>query len=96
MSYSEVYNDHYDTIAADDISIYRWETDTNSLSCPRESVSEASTSNSEQSKNYLHPTYHITADVQLEETIATNVESEPELTGDQLYLHVINDSDLSD
>ncbi|XP_060574588.1 plexin-2-like [Ruditapes philippinarum] len=100
MNYSGVYNepyesDHYDTIAADDIPMDRCETDNNSLNCPRQSVSEASNSNSEQSQHYLSPTNHITVEVQLEETKATNVKSEPELTGDQLYLHVINDSDHS-
>jgi hypothetical protein len=101
MNYSGVYNepyesDHYDTIAADDISMDRCETNDNSLTCPHESVSEASNSTSEKSQNYLHPTYHITAEVQIEETIATNVEAGPEVTDDQLYLHVINDSDDSD
>ncbi|XP_060591002.1 uncharacterized protein LOC132745984 [Ruditapes philippinarum] len=97
----EVYNepyesDHYDTIAADDISIDRCETDNNYLTCPHESVSEASNSTSDQSQNYLSPTNRITVEVQLEETKATNVESGPELTDDQLYLHVINDCDHSD
>ncbi|XP_060574584.1 plexin-2-like [Ruditapes philippinarum] len=97
MNYSEVYNDqyesdHYDTIASDNIQMDRCETNDNSLNCPRESVLEARTSTSEQSQT----TNHITVEVQLEEAIATNVKSEPELAGDQLYLHVINISDLSD
>jgi hypothetical protein len=88
MNYTGVYNepyesDHYDTIAADDILMDRCETDNNSLTCPRKSVSETSTSTSEQSQNYLHPTNHITVEVQLEEPKASNVESEHEITGDQ-------------